>query len=190
MIRSTHAQNGGAQTGSAYIAVLLVLVVLTILGLALSFVTQTEMQAGSNERSISRVFYAADSGIEAATARGILGDTRATTFYLTDSGLALAVGTLDLGTQVDVSAFFPIHSQDCNFCEINMHHDGSPGYTRTVFTVTAKATRFATVTAGTERNPIAQKLLGAMMDIQPIQVTNEVQDGPNDQESALQEVSF
>jgi Tfp pilus assembly protein PilX len=38
-----------AEAGSAYIIVLLVLVVLTIFGIALSLITQTEMQVGTNE---------------------------------------------------------------------------------------------------------------------------------------------
>ena len=48
---------------------MLVLVVLTILGLALSLITQTETQIGNNERVINRVFYAADSGTHAGLAQ-------------------------------------------------------------------------------------------------------------------------
>ena len=57
------------ESGSAYLIVLLVLVVLTILGLSLVSITQTEMQIGSSERVDNRTFYSADAGIGIATAR-------------------------------------------------------------------------------------------------------------------------
>ena len=58
--------------GSAYLVTLLALVVLTMLALSLSVVTQSEMLIGSNERTIQRVFYAADSGISIATANALV----------------------------------------------------------------------------------------------------------------------
>ena len=61
-----------AERGSAYLVALLVLVLLTIIGLSLSLITQTEMQIGANERLIERSFYVADSGISLATARTLV----------------------------------------------------------------------------------------------------------------------
>jgi hypothetical protein len=51
------------QEGSAYLAVLMLLVVLTILGLSLSVITQTEVIIGGSERQTSRQFYNADSSV-------------------------------------------------------------------------------------------------------------------------------
>ncbi|HKI85589.1 MAG TPA: hypothetical protein VKA53_02475, partial [Thermoanaerobaculia bacterium] len=56
---STKTQANRRQEGSAYIVALLALLVLSIVGLALALITQTEQEAGSNERSINRVFYSA-----------------------------------------------------------------------------------------------------------------------------------
>ncbi|MBV8202862.1 MAG: hypothetical protein JOZ15_19775, partial [Acidobacteria bacterium] len=56
------------ERGSAFIVALLVLVVLTIAGLALTLMTQTEMRIGANEREANRTFYASDSGIQVSTA--------------------------------------------------------------------------------------------------------------------------
>lgn len=50
------------ERGSAYIVALLVLVVLSLLGLSLSLISQTEVQIGANELTSHRVFYGADSG--------------------------------------------------------------------------------------------------------------------------------
>ena len=41
-----------SEAGSAYVITLLALVVLTILALSLALVTQTEVQVGSNERTV------------------------------------------------------------------------------------------------------------------------------------------
>lgn len=56
------------ERGSAYIIALLVLVVLTILGLALATISQTEVQIGANEVMSHRVLYGAEAGIQAALA--------------------------------------------------------------------------------------------------------------------------
>ena len=102
------------EAGSAYIVVLLVLVVLAIFGIALSMITQTEMQIGSNERTINRVFYAADAGIELAIARAIVtADHTPQSFTYTDSGASLVNSKLEMGTQVEVSAFHPIQVTAC-----------------------------------------------------------------------------
>ena len=57
------------EAGSVYVIALLVLLILTIVGLALSLVTQTERLLGANDRITQRVFYAADSGTAVSTAR-------------------------------------------------------------------------------------------------------------------------
>ena len=56
------------ERGSAYLIALMALVVLTILGLSLVLVTQTEVQVGANERTVNRTFYAADTGFHLLTA--------------------------------------------------------------------------------------------------------------------------
>lgn len=157
------------EAGSAYIVVLLVLVVLAIFGIALSMITQTEMQIGSNERTINRVFYAADAGIELAIARAIVtADHSPQTFTYTDSGANLVNSKLEMGTQVEVSAFHPIQVTACNLCEINnigTYQDKA--FYKVNHAVTARANRFATLTAGVGRTPLAQKTISAMVEIQP-----------------------
>jgi Tfp pilus assembly protein PilX len=56
------AHLSAAEEGSVYLVALLGLVVLTILGLTLSLVTQTEMKMGANERVLQRVFFVAGHG--------------------------------------------------------------------------------------------------------------------------------
>lgn len=60
------------QRGSAFILALIVIMLLTILGLSLAVVTETEMQLGSTERTIDRQHFAAESGLWAKVAGLIL----------------------------------------------------------------------------------------------------------------------
>lgn len=160
-----------AEAGSAYVAVLVVLVVLTIFGLALALITQTEMLVGSNEKSISRVFYAADAGIELATARALVtSDHSKTSFLMTDSGLQMVTGRVELGNVVSVSPFYPIYDSPCNLCEINNAGAyNERAYRKINHAVTVRAERFATVTAdsGPTRTPVASKRISTMIEVQP-----------------------
>jgi hypothetical protein len=95
------------ERGSAYLVVLLALVVLTIIGLSLIMVTQTEVQLGSNERTINRTFYAAESGIKFAIAkRGDHIVTAPVTYIQNESPLGLAGQRI--ADEVRVSAMIPI----------------------------------------------------------------------------------
>ncbi len=68
-IRRTSPRTGRpSEAGSAYLATLLVLVVLTILGLSLAVITQTEVLIGGSEKQATRQLFNANSGINIATA--------------------------------------------------------------------------------------------------------------------------
>lgn len=56
------------QRGSAFILALIVVMLLTILGLSLAVVTETEMQLGGTEKTIDRQQFAAESGLWAKIA--------------------------------------------------------------------------------------------------------------------------
>ena len=57
-----------SESGSAYLATMLVLVVLTILGLSLAVITQTEVLISGSEKQAVRQLFAASSGVQAAAA--------------------------------------------------------------------------------------------------------------------------
>ena len=161
------------EAGSAYIVVLLVLVILAIFGIALSLITQTESQIGSNERTLNRVFYAADAGIELAVARAVVTASHdPQTFFYTDSGAAHLVGKLETGTEVAVSAFHPIQVTACNLCEVNnIGTYADKAFYKVNHAVTSRATRYATLNAGGTKSPIAQKTVSAMIEVQPFRAS-------------------
>ena len=59
----------GREEGFAIFLVMLLLLVLTIMGVALLFTTSTEQVLSGNETKVSKVFYAACSGVDYASAR-------------------------------------------------------------------------------------------------------------------------
>ena len=159
--RSTATAARSGELGSAYILALLVLVVLTMIGLALASMTSTEVQLGSSERVLQRVFYAADWGLDASSARALaMADYTAKEYTVPESDNAPG---FNLRSEVDVSPFFPILASACNLCEVNnVGQYGEKNYYQITHAVTSAADRVAGVDIST-----AEKTLASMLDVQP-----------------------
>jgi hypothetical protein len=177
------AEPSRAQAGSAYIAALLVLVVLTVIGLALALITQSEMQIGANERVQQRMFYAANSGIAASTARALTNaDYSSTTYRLGDVGgsfitVPSSASFVRPGFDVQVSPFLPILDAPCHLCEINQIGTYNERSFRSInHAVTVVAIRRQGVTGAT----LAQKTLSSMIEVQPWRQTPDALVALND----------
>ena len=148
------------ETGSAYLIVLLVLVVLSIVGLSLVLVTQVESEIGSTERVIHRTFYSADSGIAAAVARKMSGGSGPFQFQMN----SLGIGAWQRGDEVSVDNFFPVRLGFCNLCTANSGNE----YHRIDYLAVAESTRFGTGDAsGGNRHPLARQAVRSEVSIQP-----------------------
>lgn len=156
------------EEGSAYLVALLGLVVLTLLGLTLSIITQTEMRMGANERVLQRVFYAADSGFGTSLSRALVqGDFTGETFTLPDTSSPPAFA---FRHSVAVTPLVPVLSAPCNLCQINNAGTyGAKQYHKVSHAVAVEAQRVG----GEVDNPglVAQKALSAMLDVQPMEST-------------------
>jgi hypothetical protein len=155
-------QQTARESGSAYVVTLLALVVLTILGLSLTLITQSELQLGTNERIVQRVFYAADAGIATSTARALVtNDFTERTLLLDepDSGPLLS-----FQNRVDVSPLVPILDSPCNLCEIN----NAGTYSENAYRKIGHAVSvFARRVGGPTDTQTAAKFISAMIDVQP-----------------------
>ena len=155
------------EEGSAYIITLMVMFALTVIGLGLSLVSQTEMLVGSQERQIQRNFYAADSGLSAALAAVLSqGDYRSQTFRFVDTRQVNGTNSHDINDQVETTPFVPILDAPCNLCQINQDSD----FFEINHAVTAQATRTSSdVGAGGGANdiPLARKEVTVMLEMQP-----------------------
>lgn len=148
--------------GSAYVVTLLALVVLTILALSLTLVTQSEMQIGTNERVVQRIFYATDSGIAATTARALVtNDFSERTVVLEEDDTN---PLLSMRNEANVSALVPIIDAPCNLCEINNAGTYSENaYRKIGHAVTVRGARVG----GPNDTQTALKVISAMIDLQP-----------------------
>ncbi len=154
-----------SESGSAYIITLLALVVLTILALALTMVTQTEVQVGANEKTINRTFYAADSGLGIAAAEAL---TNARYDGLTVLLNRNTIGNHNTADRVTISSFVPI--------PLARHHwgpptqAGLPKFWNVQHAVTATSERIAWKGSGsppTDATLLGQKTLSSMFSFQP-----------------------
>ena len=78
---SARAADPRREAGSAYLVVLMLLMVLTIIGLSLSVITQTEVIIGGSEKQSTRQLFAATSAVHMQVAYEMVG--RATAQKLT-----------------------------------------------------------------------------------------------------------
>jgi hypothetical protein len=165
-----------SEAGSAYVITLLALVVLTIMALSLALVTQTEVQVGSNERTVSRMFYAADSGLGVAVAEALLVNNNPDNPTVPGPRTVLlnkiSVGAGDyrntnVADRVTISAFVPIQFVRCDLCQ---SEEGKQKFWRVNHAVSATAERIAWTGSGAppaDATLLGQKTLSGMFQFEP-----------------------
>ncbi len=165
-----------SEAGSAYVITLLALVVLTILALSLALVTQTEVQVGSNERTVSRMFYSADSGLGVAVAEALLVNNnpdnptvpgpRTVILNKVSVGAGSSLST-NIADRVIISAFVPIQYVRCDLCQ---SEEGKQKFWRVNHAVSATAQRVAWTGSGDppdDATLLGQKTLSGMFQFEP-----------------------
>lgn len=159
---ATPRRAGRTEQGSAYLVTLLSLVVLTMLALALTFATQTEMLVGSNERTLQRVFYGAESTVHIAAA-GILEHTKCIRGMSIQDVPAGKPGWL-ARSWLEYDPIFPVAAPWCNLCSIN---DVDEYTTNAFYKVNHQIEARAVLLVGSEEG--ARKTITDMIDVQPWQ---------------------
>ena len=169
-----------AQDGSAYIVVLLVLLLLTIFGLSLVVITHTERQIGTNERDASRNFFAAESGIAVAVAwlqenntqphelvvgTRTLGDT---------SGSSKADNKVEFRDVVQTTQLVVAGSQDSNLGDVSSN--SGQDQDRANFRFETNARRISTSSSGIlagREIQLGQKRIEVMIEMDPFELRAE-----------------
>jgi Tfp pilus assembly protein PilX len=153
------------ERGSAYIVVLLALVVLTIIGLSLVMVSQTEVQLGANERTISRTFFAADDGVSIAPARHQV-ETREDPFTYIQNVSSL--GNQRIADMVTLTKFTLLSASQGNGCTQNANdktcYDSN-------YMVSSTATRVGW--SGTTMPPVGAKVFSQSQVISEIRLPTD-----------------
>ena len=154
----------GREAGSAYIIALMALFLLTILGISLSLVTQTEVLAGSQERTIERTFYAAESGLEVSIAQALGEGNFGPVQHKTQRASVEQGALMQVEEDVQSSPFFCMGDAPCNFCSINQ---GSTWVKRNHM-LASNATRQAVIDASNQV-AVGRKQITEMVDVEPMQ---------------------
>ena len=154
------------ERGSAFTVALLVLLVLTIAGLAVTTITQTEVRIGANERTTNRSLYASDSGIQVSTARTLwTANNMVLTFYLntTQQDTGAAAPSTTYSDQVTVTPLTALSNQPCPFCQVNQNQAVKYAYVTHAVNVTANRVGVS----GANSTTLASKVVGSFIGLQP-----------------------
>ena len=154
------------ESGSAYVISLLALILLTMVGLSLTVVTQTELQLGANESQSNRVFYATESGISHSIARALTNADYASMTLEVDEPQGNPL--ISPRYQIASSAFLPILDSPCNLCEINnVGSYADRAYRKVNHAIAVQGWRVA----GAQDSPLAQKAISSMLEVQPWRIS-------------------
>jgi len=148
--------------GSALFLVLVCLVVLSLLGLSLAGVASNERVLGANSRTLRRVLFAAESGVDLAAARALAFDDLSP-LLLELEALELAGGTLRTFVEIDEAT--PVLTLSCRLCEINrsLEYGRQGPLWRVAIRVTSRGRR-GSEGVGADRG---SRIVTQTLDIQP-----------------------
>ncbi len=100
------------ERGSVFIVALMVLVMLTVVGLSLALVTETEMLIGGNEQVINETFFAAEAGLAAGVSQLMVAnstDSKCLGLLAKDANDSTRrVGVRTAGYAVDITTLYPV----------------------------------------------------------------------------------
>jgi hypothetical protein len=148
-----------SESGSAYLATMLVLVVLTILGLSLAVITQTEVLISGSEKQAVRQLFAASSGVQAAAAYELVSrDSASHRMRIGQRSEDILGQTTVIGDDLCTTPFLQLSTTNCNLCKVNEGDYFAVGYG-----ITAAALRRGDSDLG------ARKSVGSMVTFEPWQ---------------------
>ena len=149
-----------SERGSAYLAVLLLLVVLTIVGLSVAVITQTEVLIGGSEKQATRQLFAAGTGIQFSSVYQLVAhDPNARSLRISQRTENILGQPTAIGDRVCTTPFLPVDSGVCNLCAMNQDNR----YVAVQHAVTASALRFG------DRDLGARRTVGAVVALEPWQ---------------------
>ncbi len=115
------------ERGSVFIVALMVLVMLTVIGLSLALVTETEMLIGGNEQVIKETFYAAETGLAVAVSQLMVAnsmDRKCMALLAQDADdTPRMLGVQNLGYSIDYSNVYPVAFDVAPYTQANEGRD-------------------------------------------------------------------
>lgn len=126
------------EEGSALLIAILAMVFLTVIGLTLAMVTETEMLIGTNDQIAQENFVAAESGVAAATAQLLVNKDVLRDYFTIPAreadGSLRQVQNRTLGYVVDFSDVYPVAQACAPYTECSEDADHDPAFAYFFFT--------------------------------------------------------
>lgn len=160
--RPSSASRRRRADGSAYLVTLLALVVLTMLALALTFATQTEMLVGANERVLQRTFYAAESAVHLGVAQTLENRDKCP-FVLRMQDVPPGEKGWLVQAELQVDTIYPVADPPCEYCQINDEYE----YSSNAYYKVNHALSVRGLLVGANGDVAARKAITDMIDVQP-----------------------
>ena len=111
------------ERGSVFIVALMVLVMLTVIGLSLALVTETEMLIGGNEQVINETFFAAETGVSVAVTQVMVANSLdnkcMAQLARNPDDTPRMLGVRNLGYSVDFTTIYPVAFDTAPYTQAN-----------------------------------------------------------------------
>lgn len=136
-------RNPPREQGSAMLFALMGLVFLTVIGLSLAVVTETEMIIGNNEQIAQETFFAAETGVASAVGQLLVENSMSRKYFALESKDGDATrnaGPYKLGYSVDFTNIYPVVAGPAAYTKANEGEEGLKSY---FFITTVRARRLA-----------------------------------------------
>jgi hypothetical protein len=141
-----------SQRGSTLVLVMIVLFLLSVIGLSLVAMTESEFLIGSNHWLRERTLVETENGIHIAVARKVVrNDGRAVDLRFADA--AGSRSAANFNNDLEVAPVAVIAERPCNFCEIN----GSGSYTEKAFRAVVHDVRSTGIRRGSSADAVAAR---------------------------------
>jgi hypothetical protein len=113
-------KNAAKQRGSAFVLALMVLAILTVVGLSISMISETEMAIGETEKVQNELFYATEAGVTTQLAGLVVtNDTGPISIVIPGGTLERSRADLSIGFDVLSSGMAPVAEGTMDYTKAN-----------------------------------------------------------------------
>ena len=149
-----------AEQGSMFLVALIALSVLTLIGLSLAMVAETEMIMGANEWVVTETHFAAEAGINVAMAQLLVTADPSPVDFVVPSYFGLKDERNQIGFEIKSSGSIDVDRGPLPYSTANMTAGNQPQYVYSYTTVRSQRTAWSQGKETPDCNDTQEKVLG------------------------------
>ncbi len=148
------------ERGSMFLVALIALSVLTLIGLSLAMVTETEMIMGANEWVVTETHFAAEAGINVAMAQLLVSADPSPVDFVVPSYFGRLDGRNQIGFEIKSSGSLDVDRGDLPYSKANLNAGDNPQFAYSYTTVRSQRTAWSQGKDVPDCNDTQEKILG------------------------------